>query len=183
MNFFSGWKRSQTVSLLWHSQLVLPKDAAHLGFSFGPLSDGLDIPQWLWPTLGLCIIGANLTSIPATMTFLLIVVMVWGTIETSWCQIARPLSLPGCYLIFIMVPLLWTLICKKKTKTLSFCRGHFHTSVSLLPIPLCSGTLCFFLSSSLGKKSTAHTKCITHLTSSLLKEDECHFAEEKPRHM
>lgn len=103
-------------------------------------------------TLGLCIIGANLTSIPATTTFLLIVVMVWGTIETSWCQIARPLTRPGCYLIFIMVPLLWTLICKKKTKTLSFCRGHFHTSVSLLPIPLCSGTLCFFLSSSLGKK-------------------------------
>lgn len=56
--------------------------------------------------LGLCIIGANLTSIPATTTSLLIVVMVWGTIETSWCQIARPLSLPGCYLIFFIVLLL-----------------------------------------------------------------------------
>lgn len=44
MNLFTGWKRSQTVNLLWHSQLVLPKDAARLGLSFDPLPDGLHIP-------------------------------------------------------------------------------------------------------------------------------------------
>lgn len=48
MNLFSGWKRPQTVNLIWHSQLVLPKDAAWLGLSFGPLPDVLDILQWLW---------------------------------------------------------------------------------------------------------------------------------------